>query len=87
MKVFTIISILTNLAIATPIAVPAPVAVPEPITLDARQSGATRNELETGSSASCPRAIFIFARGSTEAGNMVSTYGQLSYVDSAYQQP
>jgi hypothetical protein len=72
MKSFTIISLLTSLAIASPIAVPAPVAEPEPLRLYTRQLGFTRNELETGSSSSCPKVIFIYARGSTEIGNMVS---------------
>ncbi|KAK4098034.1 carbohydrate esterase family 5 protein [Parathielavia hyrcaniae] len=35
----------------------------------ARQSS-TRNDLESGSSSNCPRVIFIFARASTEPGNM-----------------
>ena len=30
----------------------------------------TRTELEDGSSSACPKAIFIFGRGSTEPGNM-----------------
>jgi len=38
--------------------------------LEERQTS-TRRELETGTSANCPRAILIYARGSTEPGNMV----------------
>lgn len=40
---------------------------------DARlmESFFVRNDLETGSSSECPNAIFIYARGSTEPGNMV----------------
>lgn len=30
-----------------------------------------RNELEDGNPSKCPKAILIFARGSTEPGNMV----------------
>ncbi|KAH7152624.1 cutinase [Dactylonectria macrodidyma] len=37
--------------------------------VQARQSS-TRNDLESGSSSSCPKAILIFARASTEPGNM-----------------
>ncbi|GJN72432.1 cutinase [Purpureocillium lilacinum] len=36
--------------------------------LEVRQSRLTRNELETGGT--CPGVIFIYARGSTESGNM-----------------
>lgn len=39
--------------------------------LEARQGSTTRNDLENGSSSNCPQAILIFARGSTEPGNMV----------------
>ena len=40
----------------------------------ARQWGgsSTKNDLEQGSSSSCPKVIFIFARASGESGNMVS---------------
>ncbi|CAN9107558.1 unnamed protein product [Alternaria alternata] len=41
--------------------------------IQARQFGfgtTTRNELENGSAGACPKAIFIFARASTETGNM-----------------
>ncbi|KAF2130033.1 carbohydrate esterase family 5 protein [Dothidotthia symphoricarpi CBS 119687] len=77
MKSFAIVSLLSALSIASPIAPPIaitqPVVVatpaPEANTLEARQSS-TRTELELGSSSACPKAIFIFARGSTEAGNM-----------------
>nr|P29292.1 RecName: Full=Cutinase; AltName: Full=Cutin hydrolase; Flags: Precursor [Ascochyta rabiei]CAA46582.1 cutinase [Ascochyta rabiei] len=40
-------------------------------TLEVRQlDPIIRSELEQGSSSSCPKAILIFARGSTEIGNM-----------------
>lgn len=65
MKFFTI-SLFTALAATSPILVVAPESA-----VEVRQLGSTtRNELETGS-APCPKAIFIFARGSTESGNMV----------------
>lgn len=34
----------------------------------------SRNELEDGDPSQCPRAILIFARGSLELSNMVSTH-------------
>lgn len=37
--------------------------------LEARQSGANANDLKNGK---CAGNVFIFARGSTEIGNMVS---------------
>lgn len=43
-------------------------AAPAPIELDKRQSGNTANEL----SGPCRAVTFIFARGSTESGNLVS---------------
>ncbi|KAK6198285.1 hypothetical protein LQW54_010434 [Pestalotiopsis sp. IQ-011] len=40
-----------------------------------RQTLDTRTDLEDGSSSSCPQAIFIFARASTETGNIGITAG------------
>jgi cutinase len=60
------------------LAVAAPFAAPEPSdaeieALAARQllSG-SKNELEQGSASSCPKVIYVFARGTTEQGNLVS---------------
>lgn len=39
-----------------------------------RQTLDTRTDLEDGSSSSCPQVIFIFARASTETGNIVSCF-------------
>lgn len=62
-------------------ALPAPVHEAEVIhTLQARQSS-TRNDLESGNSNNCPEAIFIFARASTEVGNMVSFHSFLRFRD------
>jgi hypothetical protein len=67
MKLFTL-PMLTALAAASPIA-PSDV---EGSQLETRQFlTSTRNELGTGRSGACPKAIFIFARASTETGNMV----------------
>lgn len=44
--------------------------------VEARQSS-SRNDLEKGSSSACPKAILIFARGSTELGNMVCSISVL----------
>ncbi|KAF1843498.1 carbohydrate esterase family 5 protein [Cucurbitaria berberidis CBS 394.84] len=72
---FLAISVLAALAAASPIAVPEPVNDLEVREIDARQLNAgTRNELETGT-APCPKAILIFARGSTETGNMGTLTG------------
>jgi len=64
---FLAIPLLTTLVAASPI-----VVTPAANELGARQldGGMTRNELQDGKSP-CPKAIFIFARGSTETGNMV----------------
>jgi len=50
-------------------------ALPAAPAVETRQLSSTRNDLETGSSSNCPRVIFIYARGSTEIGNMGSTAG------------
>nr|BAN51852.1 cutinase [Paraphoma sp. B47-9]BAN51853.1 cutinase [Paraphoma sp. B47-9] len=66
MKYFTI-SLLAALATASPIAVPEMQISGD---IEARQVGSSKNELETGSASNCPKAILIFARGSTETGNL-----------------
>lgn len=72
MKFFAIISLCAALVAAAPIEDPIEVAVDTSVAdLEVRQAGLTRNELETGSSSACPKVIFIFARASTELGNMV----------------
>ena len=63
MKLTFALSALAALASAIPIE--------ESMPLEARQLSITRNDLEQGDSGNCPKAILIFARGSTEAGNMV----------------
>ncbi|KAJ0328396.1 hypothetical protein COL5a_005175, partial [Colletotrichum fioriniae] len=62
------------LSLAVTLAAAAPVEVVDTgvADLQVRQTGATSNELESGSSSACPKVIFIFARASTEPGNMVS---------------
>lgn len=61
-------TLLAGLAAASPIAISETAA----IELQARQF-VSRTELESGSSSACPKAILIFARGSTESGNLVSS--------------
>jgi cutinase len=64
MKFAVAISILAGLAAAAP------------ATVDERQFlGTTRNDLREGNAGSCPTAILVFARGTTEAGNMGQTVG------------
>ncbi|KAJ4983611.1 cutinase [Stagonosporopsis vannaccii] len=64
MKFFAF-TLLVGLAFASPIAV----TQPDDVDLQVRQF-VSRNELESGSSSACPKAILIFARGSTETGNL-----------------
>ncbi|TDZ13928.1 Cutinase [Colletotrichum spinosum] len=64
MKFFSLLSLAITLAAAAPVDVAVESAV-----LEARQSS-IRNELEQGSSSACPKVIYIFARASTEPGNM-----------------
>ena len=52
-------------------ALPAAAPIENVAEIETRQSSSTRSELESGSSSNCPKVIFIFARASTEAGNMV----------------
>lgn len=42
--------------------------------LEGRTVNLFRNDLENGDSSDCPDAILIYARGSTEPGNMVSPF-------------
>ncbi|PKS05307.1 hypothetical protein jhhlp_008680 [Lomentospora prolificans] len=53
------------------------IAVPssEPAGLERRQGRTTRNDLENGDAGDCPSVIMIYARGSTEPGNMGITVG------------
>ncbi|KAH8724171.1 cutinase 1 [Phaeosphaeriaceae sp. PMI808] len=63
---FIAVSLLASLAAATPISSPE-----VGIELVPRES-VSKTELESGSASACPKAIFIFARGSTEGGNLGS---------------
>lgn len=77
MKFQLALAALFGLAAASPIAIAIPEAEPEagPLILanaplSARQASATANELTNGA---CRRITFIFARGSTEPGNIASS--------------
>ncbi|KAF4949153.1 hypothetical protein FSARC_13571 [Fusarium sarcochroum] len=61
-------TIITALIAATASALPAT----QETGIEARQFGgsSTRNDLANGNSGSCPGVIFIYARGSTETGNL-----------------
>ena len=71
MRFFAIISICAALVAAAPVEVVVEAGVAD---IEVRQAGLTRNELESGSSSACPRVIFIYARASTEVGNMVGHF-------------
>ena len=74
MKHFAILSLFVALAASSPIAVPEREPVSPPGSELAVRQLATSDELESGSSSACPKTIFIWARASGEAGNMVSAY-------------
>lgn len=60
---------------ATLLAVQAAPLTENVVLLERQLGGAdTRNDLQNGNAANCPKAIFIFARASGEDGNMVCTY-------------
>lgn len=74
MKYLAILALALTLTSAAPVSVDITEAdiesrSEEVAVLEARQSS-TRRDLETGSASNCPRAILIYARGSTEPGNM-----------------
>ncbi|OHE95084.1 cutinase [Colletotrichum orchidophilum] len=73
MKFFSILSLAVTLAAAAPVEV-VDTSVAD---LQVRQTGTTSNELESGSSSACPKVIFIFARASTEPGNMGISAGPI----------
>ncbi|KAI8633560.1 cutinase [Xylariaceae sp. FL1651] len=63
---FPVIFALITTAIASPVPIPAEPALVKPVLVE-RQTGTISNELTLGP---CRDIIFIFARGSTEPGNM-----------------
>ncbi|WYZ43266.1 hypothetical protein EsH8_VI_000965 [Colletotrichum jinshuiense] len=69
MKFLSILSLAVTLVAAAPVEVAND--------LEVRQSSSTRNELESGSSSACPKVIYIFARASTEPGNMGISAGPI----------
>ncbi|CAI4220097.1 unnamed protein product [Parascedosporium putredinis] len=85
MKFLNILSLAAAVVYAAPAADPAPVELASE--LEARQLSSTRNDLQNGNSANCPKVILIYARGSTEVGNMGSTAGPAlaSALESAYR--
>lgn len=72
MKFTTILSLFAATAVALPTS--NPLSEREVLAeLEKRQSGSiTRDDLSNGASSACPPVIFIYARGSTELGNLVS---------------
>jgi hypothetical protein len=59
-------------AVLASIAAASPVVISGANDIEARQFGiGSKNELESGQAGACPKAIMIFARGSTEQGNLV----------------
>ena len=76
MKFFAV-SLLATLAAASPIAVP---EINISGDIEARQLGSSKTELEDGRAGACPKAILIFARGSTESGNLVCAVNHITRV-------
>lgn len=72
MKFTTILSLFVAATVALPTS--NPLSEREVLAeLEKRQSGSiTRDDLSNGASSACPPVIFIYARGSTELGNLVS---------------
>lgn len=66
MKILATIFLAASLATALPTEL-----IDRFVEIGTRQTYDTRTDLESGSSSSCPQAIFIFARASTETGNIV----------------
>lgn len=75
MKFLPLLSAAVTLVSAVPIAEPEPAtqeaALLEEEFLSSLAAVTTREDLENGSSDSCPSVILIYARGSTQEGNMV----------------
>lgn len=73
MKHLAVFSLILAFATASPIAVAETKSARAPESELAARQLASSSELENGSSSACPRTIFIWARASGEAGNMVRT--------------
>ncbi|KAL2267171.1 hypothetical protein VTJ83DRAFT_4448 [Remersonia thermophila] len=76
MKFLSILSI-ASLAAALPAASVSESEHAEAARVLARQLNTIRNDLERGNANECPEAILIFARGTTEPGNMGITTGPI----------
>ena len=71
MKSIAILSVIASLSAAVPVTVP---VTSDRVALEPRQAGSdTRNDLTNGSP--CKAATVIFARGTTESGNVGSIAG------------
>ncbi len=73
-NIFSTIALAASLVSAAPFE-----GAPEARDLEARQLSSRRNDLENGDASNCPEVILIFARGSTEAGNMVGISPAVSH--------
>lgn len=82
MKFIAVLSFFTAASVALPTSNPSS-ELEVRAELEERQSGSiTRDDLSNGASSACPPVIFIYARGSTELGNLVSfVSGTPSYFD------